>query len=146
MARNLALLLTLMAGICAMAHAEGEPKRMSVMLPTDWKDAAKFRLVVEGVTVPGNQALKFRVTTTNELGREVFLGSLGVEALDRDESKPRRLPALRFDITRALKQFLENRGSAQKIELAIHAVDGSNKPIQGLKWSVDAARIETLRK
>jgi hypothetical protein len=40
-----------------------------------------IRLVLKGVTVPGNQPLKFRITTTAEDQREVFLGSVGVEAL-----------------------------------------------------------------
>lgn len=132
----------MIASMCAMAHADREYQSFVVPLPAEWKAATRIRLVLEGVTVPGNRPLKFRVTTTEEDQREVFLGSVGIEALGRSESKARRLPTLRIDITQSLKEFLKNRGGARSLELRIQPVNGRNNPIQDLKWSTDNVRLE----
>ena len=135
-----------MAGVGPMTAAENELQRIVVAVPPGSAEAPKIRLIIEGVSAPGNQPFKLRVTTTNEAGKGVFLGSAGVEAVSRNESKTRRLPPIRMDVTRALKRMLANRAITTNAEIAIQAVDGKNNPIPNLTWSVEAARIETQAK
>ena len=144
--RLIGLACCVMAGVCPAMPAENEPKRIVVAVPRDSTEAAKIRLIIEGVSAPANQPLKLRVTTTNEAGKDVFLGSAGVEAVSRNESKTRRLPPIRVDVTRALKRVLANRAITTNAEIAIQVLDEKNIPIPNLTWSVEAARIETQAK
>ena len=123
------------------AEVNSEPLTFVLPVPANWQSAIHIRLILAGTTVPGNVPLKLRVTSLSQDGQEVFIGSTGIEALGRDESKPRHLPLLRLDVTRSLRRLLENRGE-KNIELRIQAVDARNNPIPGLKWSCDKARLE----
>jgi hypothetical protein len=129
----------------ASARDNSETISFALPVPTDWLSATRIRLVLEGVTVPGNVPLKLRVTSTSQDGKEVFVASTGIEALGRDESKAHYLPILQLDVTRSLRRVLENRISEKNIELRIQPVDGRSNPIPGLKWSCDNARLETMR-
>jgi hypothetical protein len=124
------------------AEVDSEPLTFVLPVPANWQSAIHIRLMLAGITVPGNVPLKLRVTSLSQDGQEVFIGSTGIEALGRDESKPRHLPLLRLDVTRSLRRLLENRVGGGNIELRIQAVDGRNNPIPGLKWSCDKARWE----
>lgn len=143
MLRRAALLSLAMIRLVAPVHADGDSALLVVPLPLEWKDAARIRLVLEGLTVPGNRPLKLRVTTATADQREVFLGSAGIEALGPRESGARRVPDFRLDITRALKRFLENRRSAPTLELRIQPVDGRNNPLPDVKVSIGTVRLET---
>lgn len=135
------LLLAVMVYLSSALAKDSEPLLFVLPVPTDWQSATSIRLVLEGVTVPGNVPLKLRVTTMSRDGQEVFVGSTGIEALGRDESKPRPLPLLQLDVTRSLRRLLESRAGEKNIELRIQAVDGRNNPIPDLKWSCDKARL-----
>jgi hypothetical protein len=123
--------------------AEVNDHALAFMLPvpTNWQSATHIRLVLEGVTAPGNIPLKLRVTTLGKDGQEVFIGSMGIEALGRDESELRHLPVLQLDVTRSLKQLLGSHVGENQIQLRIQAVDGRNRPIPGLKWSCDKVHL-----
>ena len=69
------------------AAATDQPTPFVVPVPTNWSNATRIRLVLEGVTVPGNVPLKLRVTAVSQGGQEEFVGSTGIEALGPDESK-----------------------------------------------------------
>ena len=130
----------------ARATDDGRPIPFVVPVPTNWSNAIQIRLVLEEVTVPGNVPLKLRVTATSQAGQEDFVGSTGIEALNRDESKPHELPVLRLDVTRSLRRLLESRPKEKTIEFRIQPVDGRNNPIPGLKWSCKTARLEIQEK
>lgn len=135
-----------MAAIMRLSSAagtdDGKPIPLVVPVPTNWSDAGRIRLVLEGVTVPGNVPLKLRVTTVSQGSQEEFVGSTGIEALGHDESKPHELPVVQLDVTRSLKRILESRPEEKTIEFHVQPVDGRNNPIPGLKWSCNAARLE----
>ena len=143
MFRFVVFVLVISAVICAAAHAEGEPQRFVVPLPEHWQDATRFRLVLEGVTIPGDVPLKLRVTANTRGGREIFLGSAGIEAISRTRSEERHLKSLRLDVTRSLKRFLETSATSTSVELYIQPVDRENHPIRDLKWSVETVRLES---
>jgi hypothetical protein len=136
------LLLAAMVCLWSALAKDSEPLKFVLPVPTNWPSATRIRLLLEGVTVPGNVPLKLRVTTIGPDGQEVFVGSTGIEALGRDESKPRPLPVLQLDVTRSLRRLLETRAGEKNIELRVQVVDGRNKPIPDLKWSCDKARLE----
>ena len=86
--------------------------------------------------------LKLRVTAKGEDNKDVYLGSIGVEAIGPSHTETRSLPMLRLDVTRSLKRLLEQQPNANQVDLQIRAVDGRNNPIQDLKWSVEGVRFE----
>lgn len=135
------LLMAIVCVSCTSAKGDDKLSTFVLQVPTNWQSASQIRLTLEGITVPGNVPLKLRVTTGRE-GNENFLGSTGIEALGREESKPHHVRALKLDVTRSLKRVLEEQHDTNKIQLRIQAVDGRNKPIQGLKWSCDKVRLE----
>jgi hypothetical protein len=130
----------------AGATDDDRPIPFVVPVPTNWSNATQIRLVLEEVTVPGDVPFKLRVTATSQGGQEEFVGSTGIEALSRDESKPHELTVLRLDVTRSLRRLLEGRPEEKTIELRIQAVDGRNNPIPKLKWSCKTARLEIQEK
>lgn len=130
----------------ARATDDGRPIPFVVPVPTNWSNATQIRLVLEEVTVPGNVPLKLRVTATSQGGQEEFVGSTGIEALSRDESKPHELPLVQLDVTRSLRRLLEGLPEAKTVELRIQAVDGRNNPIPSLKWSCRTARLDIQEK
>jgi hypothetical protein len=135
------LLATMVCISCASATGDSGSSIFVVSVPTNWANAARIRLVLEGATVPGNIPLKLRVTTSQG-EQEMFIGSTGIEALGPDESKPRHLPLLMLDVTRSIKRLLESRPGGKRIEVRIQPVDGRNHPIPGLKWSCEKVRLE----
>jgi hypothetical protein len=138
----------LLAGVMSLSLSTAKDNETQFVLPVpeDWQTATRIRLVLDGVTVPGNVPLKVRVTSKGQDGQEVFIGSAGIEALGRDKSQARPLPILQLDVTRSLRRLLENRvGEKKTIELRIQPVDGRSNPIPGLKWSCERARLETTR-
>lgn len=136
------LLAAIMWLSSAAATDDGTPAPFVVPVPTNWANATQIRLVLEGVTVPGNVPLKLRVTTVSQESQEEFVGSTGIEALGRDESKPHELPVVQLDVTRSLRRLLESRPGEKTIEFRVQPVDGRNNPIPGLKWSCNTARLE----
>jgi hypothetical protein len=135
------LSLLLFASIFAANAAGDEPQRFVLPLPEHWQES-KVRLVLEGVRVPGNVPFKLRATAMGEDNKEVFLGSVGVEAIGPSHTETRQLQTLRLDVTRSLKRFLERQANPREVEIRIRAVDARNNPIQDLKWSVEAVRLE----
>ena len=146
--RAVLLLLALCALSCPAALAADGPQQCFVVpLPEGRHDeAARLRVVLEGVTTPGDVPLKLRVTADDEGGREVLLASAGVVAAGRAAMQARRLPALRLDATRALRRLLAGGGGADELKLCVRPVDARNAPLRDLKWSVEAVRIEARRK
>jgi hypothetical protein len=136
------LSLLLFASIFGANAAGDEPQRFVLPLPEHWQES-KVRLVLEGVRVPGNVPLKLRVTAMGEDNKEVFLGSIGVEAIGPSHTETRQLQTLRLDVTRSLKRFLEHHANPREVKIRIRAVDGKNNPIHDLKWSVGNARLES---
>lgn len=132
--------------LLSSAAATDQPTPFVVPVPTNWPDAMRIRLVLEGVTVPGNVPLKLRVTAISQGGQEEFVGSTGIEALGRDEVKLHQLRVLQLDVTRSIRRLLESRPDQNTIELRVQAVAGRNNPIPGLKWSCNAARLEIQEK
>jgi hypothetical protein len=123
-------------------YAKAGQKQFSVPLPAGWKEAARIRLALKGVELPGNVPLKFRVTATAGNGEEIFLGTIGVPAIGPGRSETRRLLLLRMDVTRSLRQLLEGNAAAC-VDLKIEAVNRRSEPIQGLEWSVETVLFET---
>jgi hypothetical protein len=143
MRRRVAFFLATIACLSrTLAAVHGAPLTFVLPVPANWQSATHIRLILEGVTLPGNVPLKLRVTSPGQDGQEVFVGSTGIEALGRDKSAPRHLPVLQLDVTRSLRQLLENCAGKKNIELRIQAVDGRNNPIPDLTWSCDKARWE----
>jgi len=140
--RFLVFILVLNASVFAAVQTADEPRHFSVRLPAQWQES-KLRLVIDGVRVPGNVPLKLRITTFGEDNKEVSLGSVGVEAIGPNKSEIRSLRALRLDVTRSLKRFLERQANPSRVDLRIQAVDGRNNPIRNLQWSVESVRLET---
>jgi hypothetical protein len=132
-------------GTRTAAWAKDVSRGFPVPVSAQLKGAARIRLVILGVTVPGNQPLKLRVTTRKSDGQEVFLGSIGIVALAPSEKRPRSLPPLRLDVTRTLQRFLDSQAAATELKLIITPVDGRNRPLPQLEWSVDGVRLEVPR-
>ena len=105
----------------------------------------RILLVLEDVTVPGDQPLKLRVTTIADKSEEVFLASTGIEAISPSESEPQHLNVLRFDISRSLKQFLARETAHKELDIRIQPVDGRNKPLAEVKWSTGRVRLELTK-
>lgn len=106
----------------------------------------RILLVLEDVTVPGDQPLKLRVTTIADKSEdEVFLASTGIEAISPSESEPQHLNVLRFDISRSLKQFLARETAPKELDIRIQPVDGRNKPLAEVKWSTGRVRLELTK-
>ena len=137
MLRFFLLTLLLQVSMLAAVPAADDPQRFVVQLPERWQEA-KVRLVLEGVRVPGNVPLKLRVTAMGEDNKEVFLGSIGVEAIGPSHTETRQLQTLQLDVTRSLKRLLEQQPNRRDVDLLIRAVDGRNNPIHDLKWSIES--------
>jgi hypothetical protein len=146
MMRVVALALTLLAGLSMPVVAGEGPHRFTVALPVGWRDAPRIHLVLEGVTVPGNRPLKLRATTVTDEPRNIVLGSAGIVAVRPTMAEPRRLPTLRIDVTRALKQLSERQDRSQSLTIDLQAVDGQNNPLTNLEWSVELVRFDTKGK
>lgn len=146
MLRLAVLLLALAAFDGPAARAAAGPQCFVVPLPEGRHDAARLRIILEGVTTPGDVPLKLRVTTNAEDGREVFLASAGVVAAGREAANAQRLPAFRLDATRPLRRFLAGAADADEIKLCVQPVDARNAPLRDLKWSVQAVRLEARQK
>lgn len=116
---------------------------VAVSPPAQWQAAKRIHLVLEGVTAPGDQPLKIRVTAGVGDDPQTVLGAVGVEAISRFAKEERRLPALRVDVTRSLKQLLERKPDAKPLTVCAHAVDGRNAPLRDIVWSVKSVRFET---
>lgn len=134
--------------LCATARAADGPRCFAAPLPEGRGDAARLRVLLEGVTTPGDVPLKLRVTAAADGdARAATLGSVGVVAVGRDSDGPRRIASLRLDVTRSLGRLLEQRGAgAGEVKLCVQPVDGRGEPIRGLDWSVEAVRLETRRR
>jgi hypothetical protein len=135
-----------MASLTMPAYADEGTHRFTVALPAQWHDATKVRLVLEGVTVPGNRPLKLRVTTVTDERHILVLGSAGIVAVRPTMSEPRRLPPLLIDVTKSLKALPERREGAQNLTIEILAVDGRNDPLTDLDWSAENVRLEATHR
>ena len=93
------LALSFITSLSMPIHADEENHHFTVALPAQWQHADEIQLVLEGVTVPGDQPFKLRVTTTTEDQQSLLLGSAGIVAAGRTKSGPRHLPALLIDVT-----------------------------------------------
>lgn len=136
------LIMALLLAACATAGVtvgDGAYCTM-VPLPVNAREAQKVRLVLEDVTVPGNQPLKLRVTTLVD-GHEILLGSVGIEAVSRSAKGTRSLPSLVIDVTRGLHRLLAKDGNAMSVNICATAVDGRNRPLQDVSWSVRSMRL-----
>jgi hypothetical protein len=75
-------LISWLASVIVLAaltvHAEEGPHRFSVDLPTGWQEASHLRLVLEGMTVAGEQPFKLRAAAILEGAEPVMLGSAGI--------------------------------------------------------------------
>lgn len=140
------LVLSLIASLSMPAHADEEKHHLTVALPAQWQDATRIRLVLERVTAPGDRPFKLRVTTVTEEQQILVLGSAGIVAVRPTMSEPRRLPALRIDVTRALKLLTTHLADAQNVTIAIQAVDRRNDPLAGFTWSAERVWLETTQK
>lgn len=138
-------LLFLNATFLVWGQASDGQRRFVVTLPQQWQES-KLRVAVDGLQAPGNVPFKLRVSVMSEGEKEVWLGSVGVEAIGPDKTEPRTLRTLRIDVTRSLKRFLENKADATKVELLVQPVDARNNPIKDLEWSVKDVRLDAEAK
>src|SRR5438105_931722 len=91
-------------GMIAIASANGaEPKTFKVPLPAGWREAKAIRLVLEGVTIPADQAVKLRATLRKADAGAAHLGSAGIPAVRPADTHDHHLPTIRLDVTRNLK-------------------------------------------
>lgn len=144
MLRILVFVVVISVLLFSAVYAKAGPKQFSVPLPAGWQEAARIRLALKGVELPGNVPLKFRVTAVSGNGEEIFLGTIGVPAIGPGRSETRRLLLLRMDVTRSLRRLLEGNTAAACVDLKIEAVNRRSEPIQDLKWSVETVLFETL--
>ena len=139
-------LISWLASVMVLAaltvHAEEGPHRFSVDLPTGWQQASHLRLVLEGMTVAGEQPFKLRAAAILEGAEPVMLGSAGIVGDRSVGSAPRRLPTLLIDVTRPLGKLADRLSAQPAITIRIEAVDGRNVPVGGLDWSVQSVRLE----
>ncbi len=140
------LVLSFITSLSMPSHADEEKHHFTVALPAQWQHATGIRLVLEGVTVPGDRPLKLRVTTITEEQQILVLGSAGIVAVRPTMSGPRRLPTLLIDVTQALKLLTTQLANAQSVTVAIQAVDRRNEPLAGVTWSAERLRLETTQK
>lgn len=139
-------LISWLASVIVLAaltvHAEEGPHRFSVDLPTGWQEASHLRLVLEGMTVAGEQPFKLRAAAILEGAEPVMLGSAGIVGDRSVGSAPRRLPTLLIDVTRPLGKLADRLGTQPAITIRIEAVDGRNASLRDLDWSVQSVRLE----
>ncbi len=140
------LVLSLIASLSMPAHADEEKHHFTVALPAQWEDATRIRLVLEGLTVPGDRPLKLRVTTVTDEQQTMVLGSAGIVAERRTRSEPQLLPTFRIDVTQSLKALPKRREGEQHLTIEIQAVDGRNVPLTDIDWSAENVRLETKQK
>lgn len=139
-------LISWLASVIVLAaltvHAEEGPHRFSVDLPTGWQEASHLRLVLEGMTVAGEQPFKLRAAAILEGAEPVMLGSAGIVGDRSVGPAPRRLPTLLIDVTRPLGKLADRLGTQPAITIRIEAVDGRNASLRDLDWSVQSVRLE----
>jgi hypothetical protein len=140
------LALSFITSLSMPIHADEENHHFTVALPAQWQHANRIRLVLEGVTVPGDRPLKLRVTAITEEQQSLVLGSAGIVAAGRPKSGPRHLPALLIDVTQALKLLTTQLANAQSVTVVIQAVDRRNERLAGVTWSAERLRLETTQK
>lgn len=141
MARFVLFLSCLVLASASSADRADPVRSFSLSLPPKWRDATNIRLVVEGMTVARNQALKLRVTAIGSDGPETFLGSAGVPA-SGGNAAIEQLPPIRIDVTRALKGLPGSLTKGDALEIRIRAVDGRNEPLADLKWEAHSVRLQ----
>ncbi len=134
--------LFLIASFCMPVHADEGNPRFTLALPPASSDASRIHLVLEGVTVPGDQPLKLRVISVTDRHQTVVLGSAGIVAARPTMSEPRRLPLIRLDVTQALKTITGGRERTPQVIIEVEALDGHNLPLKDLRWSIDRVRLE----
>jgi hypothetical protein len=137
-----ALALSVAAVVPAERQCDPGVKCVVLPLPTGWREAAPIRLILEDVSLPGNRPLKLRITFSKVEGQETTLGTVGIPAVGPDRRAPLRLRRVPFDVTRPLKR-LSDEVLREGLRLRVFAVDGRNRPLRDLEWSLEAIRLET---
>jgi hypothetical protein len=98
--------------------------------------------VLENITTPANRAFKLRVTTKS--GTEtIVLGSAPIEAIGRDRTGTRSIPAIRLDVTRGLRRLLGSTSDLKRIQIVIQPVGPRNEPVKEIEWNLKRVVIET---
>ena len=133
--------LLLNATIFATGQTSEDHGRFQVSLPQHWQES-KLRVEVDELQAPGNVPFKLRVFAIGEDGKEVPLGSMGIEAVGRDKTALRTMNTLRLDVTRSLNRFLANKSKPAKVEIIVRPVDARNNPIKDMEWSVKDVRLK----
>ena len=132
--------LLLNATICAGQTSEDQ-RCFQISLPQHWQES-RLRVAVDELQAPGNVPFKLRVFAMSDDGKEIALGSMGIEAIARGQTAQRTLKTVRLDVTRSLNRFLANKANPTEIELVVRPVDARNNPIKDIKWSVKDVRLE----
>ena len=143
--RILIAIVSIFAILCPVALADHGAKYFSVRLPDDWRHARRISLVIENLTAPANRAFKVRVTIKSANGENAVLGSAPIEAIGPTRAGNRSIPAVRLDVTRALRRILETRPDTTKVELVIEAVGARGQHIEDLEWDVRNVVFETAK-
>ena len=134
-------LLAVLTTSAAIAGS-GSAKEFVLELPQGIDAARRVVLEMSEVRLPRKAAVIFRARAIEDGGLEVPLGSLGLLAESSDADGIALHPALRIDITRALKRWrlAHPEASAARIRVVPYAGD---VPLN-LEWSTTAAAVKIV--
>ena len=125
------------------AEDPGSVKEFELTLPESIEGARRVVLELSEVRLPRNKAAVFRARAIDENGAEVPLGSVGLLAESNDAEGTVLHPALRIDITKALKRWCQGHPGVSAVRIRVAPYAGK-EPLADLEWSASAADVKLV--
>lgn len=140
-----ALVVTgVMAGSPPVGAADQGPvKEFVLALPEGIEGARRVVFELSDVRLPRNKAAVFRARAIDENGADVPLGSVGMLAESNDAEGTVLHPALRIDITKALKRWCQDHPGVSAMRIRVVPYAGK-EPLATFEWSAGAADVKLV--
>ncbi len=139
----LAVALAVAASSPAGAEDQGSVKEFELTLPEGIEGARRVVLEMSEVRLPRNKAAVFRARAIDEDGAEVPLGSVGLLAESNEAEGTVLHPALRIDITKALKRWCQGHPGVSAMRMRVVPYAGK-EPLADLEWSTEGADVKLV--
>jgi hypothetical protein len=127
----------------AIAGPVGSAKEFELPLPQGIETARRVVLELTDVRLPRNAAAVFRARVIEEDGAEVPLGSVGFLAESNEAQGTVLHPALRIDVTKALKRWRESHPEVLAMRIRVVPYAGK-EPLPELEWSAESAELRVI--
>jgi hypothetical protein len=125
------------------AEDQGPVKEFVLALPEGIEGARRVVLELSDARLPRNRGAVFRARAIDENGAEVPLGSVGMLADSNDAEGTVLHPALRIDVTSALKRWCQEHPGVSAMRIRVVPYAGK-EPLANFEWSVGAANLKLV--